>query len=139
MQGADAVAQQILTKASGSTFETRAGGADCDAIVEWFENEKNQQLIERLKQHGIDPKEEERGDRLEGTKLVITGGLDSMTRDEAKEAVRRLGGRVTGSVSGETDYLVVGESPGSSKLRDAEENDTPTIDEEEFLELIGEG
>jgi DNA ligase (NAD+) len=114
------------------------GDIMASAIAEWFENEENQKLLQRLKDHGIDPKTEERGDRLEGVRLVITGSLGGMTREEAKQRVRRLGGRVTGSVSGETDYVVVGEDPGSNKLKDAEENDTPTIDEEEFLELIGE-
>ena len=114
------------------------GDIMASAIAGWFANEKNQRLLRRLKEHGLDPKMEERGDRLEGKKLVITGTLDSMTRDEAKEAVRRLGGRATSSVSGETDYLVAGANPGSNKMEDAEENDTPIIDEEKFLELIGE-
>jgi DNA ligase (NAD+) len=62
-----------------------------------------------------------------------------MTRDEAQEAIRRQGGKASGSVSGSTDYLVVGSNPGACKTRDAEEHDVETIDEGKFLKLIGEG
>ncbi|MFW6457047.1 MAG: NAD-dependent DNA ligase LigA [Planctomycetota bacterium] len=112
------------------------GDIMASAIREWFGNEKNQRLIERLKQHGVDPQSEETGQRLQGQKLVITGSLDSMTRSEAKEVVRKQGGKVTGSVSGETDYVVAGDNPGSNKLNGAEEHGTPVIGEEELLELL---
>ncbi|MFW6162348.1 MAG: NAD-dependent DNA ligase LigA, partial [Planctomycetota bacterium] len=108
------------------------------AIVDWFANDRNQQLIQRLKQSGIDPKAERKGSRLEGKTLVITGSLDSMTRDEAKHAIQQQGGRAASSVSSETDYLVVGADPGSSKTEDAEEHGTETIDEDAFLKLLGE-
>ncbi len=114
------------------------GDIMASAIARWFDNEENRHLIERLKEHGLDPKSEETGQRLEGQKLVITGSLNSMTRSEAKEAVRRQGGRVTGSVSGETDYVVAGDNPGSNKMEGAEEHETPVIDEERFLAFLGE-
>ncbi|MFW5915821.1 MAG: NAD-dependent DNA ligase LigA [Planctomycetota bacterium] len=108
-----------------------------EAISDWFRNESNIRLIERLKEHGLNPVAEEKGDRLEGEKLVITGSLQSMTRREATEKVRQQGGRVTGSVSGETDYLVTGDNPGGTKTRDAEEHGTEVIGEEDFLKLLG--
>lgn len=113
------------------------GETMASAVADWFNNERNRKLVGKLKRHGIDPKAKGAGSRLEGVKIVITGQLESMSRDEAKEAVRMQGGQATGSVSGETDYLVVGEKPGASKTRAAEEHGTKTIDEGEFRELIG--
>ncbi|MFO7956083.1 MAG: NAD-dependent DNA ligase LigA [Candidatus Brocadiia bacterium] len=128
-----------LAAASAEELEQIEGVGEtvATAIADWFHNEKNRQLIDRLKEHGIDPKSRERGDRLEGITIVVTGTLDSMTRDEAQEAIRLQGGDPTSRVSGNTDYLVVGNNPGSSKLQDAEEHGTKTIDEDEFLELLG--
>ena len=107
------------------------------AVYEWLRNDENRKLIARLKELGIDPKSEKRGNRLEGKSIVITGALESMTRDEAAEAVRIQGGKVTGSVSGNTDYLVCGEDPGNSKTQGAEKHGTPVLNEDEFLELMG--
>ncbi len=66
---------------------------------------------------------------------MFTGDLDDFTRDEAKEAVERFGGRATTSVSGNTDYVVVGDNPGS-KYDDARDQDTEILDEEAFKKLI---
>ena len=72
-----------------------------------------------------------------GKTFVVTGTLSSMTRDEAKGRIRSLGGKVTGSVSGKTDYLVYGESPGS-KLDKAESLGVDMLDEDAFLALLGD-
>ncbi len=114
------------------------GRTMASAIAQWFREKRNRDLIDRLKKIGLDPKEEKRGDRLEGKTVVITGSLDSMSRDEAKKAVRREGGNASSSVSGNTDYLVVGSDPGETKQEDAREHGVETIDEKRFLELIGE-
>lgn len=113
------------------------GRTIASAIVHWFDNEKNQKLIKKLKEHGLDPQAERRGKRLEGKTLVLTGSLESMTRDEAQEAIRQQGGKATSSVSGNTDYLVAGSDPGQTKMQDAQEHDIEVIDEEEFLKLLG--
>lgn len=113
------------------------GKTMASAVVQWFDNPRNQKLLKRLKKLGLDPKAQCKGDRLEGKTLVVTGSLDSMTRDEAKQAIRQQGGRAGSSVSGETDYLVVGSDPGQTKLDDAEQHDTETIDEDRFKELLG--
>ncbi len=107
------------------------------AVAQWFENPRNRELLDRLKELGIWPSEEPTGDRLEGLTFVLTGSLDSMTREEAMEAIRRQGGRATGGVSGETDYLVVGSEPGDTKLEAAQEYGTERIGENRFLELLG--
>ncbi|MBD3334782.1 MAG: hypothetical protein GF355_04645, partial [Candidatus Eisenbacteria bacterium] len=65
------------------------------------------------------------------------GTLESMSREEAKEEIRRRGGRASGSVSGETDLLVVGRNPGARKTDEAEQHGVKTINESEFRELIG--
>jgi DNA ligase (NAD+) len=111
-----------------------------EAIAVWFGNKANRNLIAELGKRGIKPKSSEpRGNRLDGKTLVVTGTLESMTRDEAQRAIRRQGGRASSSVSSNTDYLVVGKSPGSNKLEDAKEHGVEQVDESAFLDLVGKG
>ncbi len=114
------------------------GPTVASAIAQWLDNDRNRELLDRLRDRGLDPREEAGGDRLDGLTIVVTGSLESMTRDEAYDAIRRQGGDPTTSVSSNTDYLVVGSDPGSTKLDDAREHDVETIDEDAFLELLGE-
>jgi DNA ligase (NAD+) len=72
---------------------------------------------------------------LLGKTFVLTGGLATMTRDQAKEAIQRLGGRVSSSVSRKTDYIVVGADAGS-KAEDAKRLDVPLLDEAAFRGLL---
>lgn len=74
--------------------------------------------------------------RLEGKTFVLSGALAALTREEAGAAVEKLGGRVSGSVSKKTSYLVLGDKPGS-KLQKARELGIPVVEEEEFLMMIG--
>jgi len=107
-------------------------------IEAFLDTERNRDLIDRLREH-VDPEPpESTGDALDGLTVVFTGSLDSYTREEATGVVERHGGDVTASVSGATDYLVVGENPGRRKREDAEEEGVSTIDEGEFEALLAE-
>jgi len=115
------------------------GRTMAEAIADWFSSEKNRRLLKRLERKGLSPEVEDRGDRLQGLTIVITGELEAMTREEAEEAVRAQGGNPASSVSGNTDYLVVGADPGRSKQEGAAEHDTPILDESGFLRLLEKG
>jgi DNA ligase (NAD+) len=130
---------EALANASQEDLEALdgMGSTMASAISQWFGNDSNEKLLHRLRERGLDPREETKGDRLQGLTIVITGSLESMTRDEAHQAIRQQGGNPTSSVSSKTDYLVVGTKPGSAKQSDAKEHGVETIDEGEFLQLIG--
>ncbi|WP_440772469.1 NAD-dependent DNA ligase LigA [Natronorubrum sp. DTA28] len=109
-------------------------------LHDFFTSEANAAAVDDILEH-VSPQETELeagGDELEGLTFVFTGSLEGVTRGEAQETVEAHGANATGSVSGNTDYLVVGESPGQTKRDDAADNDVPIIDEDEFRELLGE-
>ncbi len=106
----------------------------------WFRDPANQRLVKRLKAAGLrfDEGEAAPGSlSLQGKQLVLTGTLDSMTRDEAKAAIEARGGRVTSSVSKKTSYVVAGREAGS-KLDKAKELGVPTIDEAGFRAMLSQ-
>ncbi|MXR42827.1 NAD-dependent DNA ligase LigA [Halobaculum sp. WSA2] len=107
-------------------------------VRDFFETEQNARVIDDLLQF-VEPRPDdtETGDALDGLTFVFTGSL-STTRSEAQELVEAHGANATGSVSGNTDYLVIGDSPGTSKREDAEANDVPELDEEGFTDLLAE-
>jgi DNA ligase (NAD+) len=111
------------------------------SIVEFFRDEENQRMIEKLLQAGITFEEEEKEEALpkvlEGLTFVFTGALRSFSREEAKEIVTKLGGKATDSVSRNVNYVVVGEEPGS-KYQKALSLGIKTLNEEEFLKLLEE-
>jgi DNA ligase (NAD+) len=115
------------------------GEVVADEIREFFDSERNEAVLAGLLEY-VDPEEvdAETGDALSGLTFVFTGSLEGFTRSEAEELVERNGGSATSSVSGNTDYLVAGETPGQSKLDDAESEDVPVLDRERFEELLGE-
>ncbi|EMA46560.1 NAD-dependent DNA ligase LigA [Halobiforma nitratireducens] len=109
-------------------------------IHDFFTSEANAAAVDDVLAH-VSPRESELesgGDELEGQTFVFTGSLEGVTRSEAQETVEAHGANATGSVSGNTDYLVVGENPGQTKRDDAEANDVPIVDEDEFRELLAE-
>ena len=108
-------------------------------IRDFFDSERNAAVIDGLLEH-VDPQPADTGDgeALAGETFVFTGALERFTRSDAQELVERHGGSATSSVSGNTDYLVVGEDPGRTKQEDAEAEEVPQLDEEEFLELLAE-
>ena len=108
-------------------------------IKAFFEQSHNQEVIRKLRSAGVHwpdmPKRrpDERGS-LDGKTFVLTGTLDSMTRSEAKRRIEALGGKVTGSVSKKTDYLVCGKDPGS-KLEKAEALGITVLDEQDLRKM----
>jgi len=111
-------------------------------IWAFFEEEQNQQVVERLKASGVtweesSPVRDTEKGALIGKTFVLTGTLESMTRDEAKDQIRALGGKVTGSVSAKTDYLVHGKKPGS-KLEKAQKLQVTILDEAKFQKLLSD-
>lgn len=110
------------------------GEITASAVAAFLAAERNRELIERLRAAGLTLEEEvERAESrpFEGLTFVVTGTLPEFTRSEVKSFIESRGGRVTGSVTGATDFLVVGDSPGS-KLDRARELDVPVLDEAEL-------
>jgi DNA ligase (NAD+) len=115
------------------------GRTVAEEIREFLDSDRNRAAIDALRERGVDPRPAETaGDALEGLTFVFTGALDDRTREAARELVEANGGSATSSVSGNTDYLVVGDDPGRTKRDDAAENDVPTIDEAAFEALLEE-
>jgi len=107
------------------------------AAREFFDRPETQELIEKLRRAGVRLEEQRqaRGGPLLGKTFVITGTLDKFSREEAKARIESLGGKVTNSLSGKTDYLIVGESPGT-KLDKATKLGVKTLDEAAFVALL---
>jgi DNA ligase (NAD+) len=113
------------------------------SIAEWFREPRNRELIERLAAAGINTRRKEAAGgaaqverNLDGKQFVLTGKLEAFSREEAKKQIELRGGRVTGSVTKKTDYVVAGEDAGS-KLDRAKELGIPVLSEKELLGLIG--
>ena len=114
------------------------GEVVAEAIVEWFEQPSNQELLQKFEKYGVQPEKAEAvHGPLSDKNFVVTGSLDSMSREEAAERIRALGGTFQSSVGNDTDYLVVGANVGESKLKKARDLGTKQIDEQEFLKLLG--
>jgi DNA ligase (NAD+) len=108
--------------------------------VEWFANRDNQRLVAKLREAGLNmtaekPAALEQAQPWAGYTFVITGTLPTLSRQEAKVLIETYGGKVTGSVSGKTNYLLIGERPGR-KLAAAQELGIPTLNEAELRALI---
>ena len=116
------------------------GPTVAEKIREFFDNEENAAVIDDLLQFVTPQEVETEGDEfdaLDGLTFVFTGSL-SVTRGDAQALVQRYGANATSSVSGNTDYLVVGDDPGQSKRDDADANDVPILTESEFREFLAE-
>ena len=110
-----------------------------ESILAFFADEDNLALLDRLKELGVEPiYQDTSGGKLNGLSFVVTGTLDSMGRDAAAEKIRALGGEFHSSVVKNTKYLVAGHNTGKSKLEKAAKYGTEVIDEQRFLELLGE-
>ncbi|MCH8989784.1 MAG: NAD-dependent DNA ligase LigA [Chloroflexi bacterium] len=110
------------------------------SIASYFQVKANKSVIEKLRAAGVSMKQEPRQTSAEGLPLagktfVVTGTLNGFSRSEAESRIKDLGGKITSSVTRKTDYLVVGESPGS-KLAAAQRLETEILDEEAFVKLL---
>ncbi|MDY6876339.1 MAG: NAD-dependent DNA ligase LigA [Chloroflexota bacterium] len=159
IRGVGSTVAQLLTQPYRSLDEmARAGREELErieglgprtagAVVEWFAHPRNQDFVEKLRRKEVKLKRDNLVAPTEGIgagtaplaglTFVITGTLPSMSREEATRLIERHGGKVTGSVSRKTGYLVVGASPGGTKYRQAQRLEVPMIDEARLLEMIG--
>jgi DNA ligase (NAD+) len=131
----DNIAKQSIEDLT-SVFEI--GPVVGKSIYNFFHDEKNQKVLEKLKKAGVkfpEIKVKTSVAPLTDKAFVLTGGLDSFTRDEAKKIIEDMGGRVSASVSKKTDFVVVGKDPGS-KLTDAQRLGVKILDEAGFKKLI---
>ena len=134
-----------LKNVISATDEELQSVADVGPVVasrirSFFDEQHNLDVIDRLQEYGVewpesDPVETTEDGALSGKTFVITGTLPTLTRDEAKEMIQQAGGKVTGSVSSKTDYLLAGEKAGS-KLAKAEKLDVAILDEAALGKLI---
>lgn len=106
-------------------------------VCDWFHQEKNLHFLEKLDRVGVELPENinDKEQKLEGKSFVVTGTLASLSRDEAKNKIRELGGKVKSSVNAKLDYLVCGEKPGG-KFKKAQKLNVPILKEEEFLKMV---
>lgn len=130
---------QKLMNASSEEINaiSNIGTAVAKSVSEWFAEKRNKEFVERLLKAGIKIETIKiKKTALSGKSVVVTGTLDNMSREEAKEAVREAGGDWVSSVSKNTDYVVVGASPGS-KADKAQSLGVKILDEEQFKKLLG--
>lgn len=109
-----------------------------DSVVAFFKEKQNLNIIDRLKAAGVNMRKKDAinvNDNFKGLTFVLTGTLEKYTRDEAKKLIEERGGKVTGSVSKKTDYVVVGADPGS-KLSKAQEHGVKILNEEQFENML---
>ncbi len=129
-----------LMNASQEELEdvNEVGPRIAESIHEFFAEPRNRELVKRLREAGLTfaGKKRERGTKLAGKTFVLTGTLVKYTRDEAKKMIEDAGGRVSGSVSKKTDYVIAGSDAGS-KLDKAKELGVSVIEEKEMEKLVG--
>jgi DNA ligase (NAD+) len=109
-----------------------------ESIYDWFQSPHNRKVLDKLRTAGVNMRAEEKvaaGTSLAGLTFVITGTLPTLSRDEASAVIESHGGKVTGSVSKKTSYVLMGESPGS-KADKARELGVPIIGEDDLRKLV---
>lgn len=112
------------------------GKVVAESIVAWFADEDNVQLLEKFQEVGVQPVFTKKTGKLVGMNFVITGTLTEMSRDQAADRIRALGGGFQSAVAKDTTYLVAGGKVGASKLKKAEQYGTKIITEQELLDLL---
>ncbi len=137
LEALEAADAEVIQQVEGIGPKTAA------VIAAWFADPHHQEIVSKLRAGGVsttDISESETGERtLEGISVVITGTLTGFSRDSATEAVQELGGKVTGSVSKKTDFVVAGDDPGRSKYDKALALGVPLLDEDALRVLLEAG
>lgn len=113
------------------------GNIVAESIAAWFADPDNEALLEKFARLDVRPHYEKKEGRLQGMNFVITGTLEGVSRDEAADRIRALGGTFQTSVAKDTTYLVAGGKVGESKLKKAREYGTKIIDGAELLKMLG--
>ncbi len=115
------------------------GEVVAESILAWFADPDNQKMLEQFAKLGVKPQYESKArGPLHGKSFVVTGTLEHLSRDEAADKIRSLGGAFQTSVGKDTSYLVVGKNVGASKLKKAEKLGTKQITEQDLRTMIGE-
>jgi len=115
------------------------GDRIAESVVEYFQNEKNQAVLEVLLNQGLQfeiVKKEGGSEKLKGLTFVVSGVFDKFSRDELKKSIEDNGGKIASSISSKTNYLVAGDKMGPAKLKKAEKLEVKIIDESTYLQLI---
>ncbi|SIS65743.1 DNA ligase (NAD+) [Zobellia uliginosa] len=112
-----------------------------NSVVEFFSNEANREIIDRLKAYGLqfslsEEQLENQTDKLKGLTIVVSGVFETVSRDELKKIIEANGGKVGSSISSKTAYLVAGDKMGPSKRTKAESLNVPIVSEGEFLNMV---
>lgn len=135
----DAISQASVTDL---ILVDEIGEKIAQSVVEFFTNDSNKEIIERLRGFGVQLEmgahhDTAVSDLLSGKTFVVSGVFEKFSRDELKKAIEDNGGKIGSSISKKTDYVVAGANMGPSKLEKAEQLNIPIISEDEFLEMIG--
>lgn len=112
------------------------GTVVAESLAAWFADEDNLSMLAKFTELDVMPHYEKKSGKLVGKNFVVTGTLESMSRDEAADKIRQLGGGFQSSVAKDTTYLVAGGKIGASKLKKAEQYGTTILDEASFLKLL---
>ena len=112
-----------------------------ESVVNWFSKEEHVQLIENLKENGLqfqisEDKISNKTDKLSGLSIIISGTFEKFSRDELKQMIEQNGGKNIGSISKKTNYVLAGDNMGPSKLEKAHQLGIPIISEEDFLKML---
>ncbi|WP_035671630.1 NAD-dependent DNA ligase LigA [Flavobacterium sp. 83] len=111
------------------------------SVIDFFENQQNRVIIERLKKHGVQFEIVEKinpnaTDKLSGKTFVVSGVFEQFSRDDLKKAIEDNGGKVGSSISAKTDYVVAGDNMGPAKLEKANKLNIPIISEDDFMQML---
>ena len=116
------------------------GDVTARAVAEWFAYGEHRKIVDRLREAGLqmEYRADEGDERLAGMTIVVSGVFEHFSRDEIKADIERHGGKVSGSISGKTTYLLAGDKMGPEKLKKAEKLGVRLLSETEYMEMVGQ-